>query len=108
MILRLTSPVLCLAYSMKIRTLLLMVAEKTSKLQGCPFFKSHRGAIPCIVCENEISNQRVLSKAKSATRTNMENLCIGRRLLRVCDEIYALVDVYYVCVTCLSFDVIGC
>ena len=62
-----------------------MVAEKTSKLQGCPFFKSHRGAIPCIVCENEISNQRVLSKAKSATRTNMENLCIGRRLLRVCD-----------------------
>ena len=23
-------------------------------------------------------------------------------------KIYALVDVYYMCVTCLSFDVIGC
>ena len=32
------------------------------KLQGYPFFKSHRGAIPCTVCENEISNQHLFSQ----------------------------------------------
>ena len=39
---------------MKIRTLRLTVAEKTSKLKGNPFLKSHTGTIPYIVCENEI------------------------------------------------------
>ena len=76
-----------------------MAAEKTSKLQGYPYFISHRGEIRCIVCENEISNQRLFSKAQKATSTNMENL-----------KIFALVDVYYMCVRCFSFDihVIGC
>ena len=84
-ILRLTSPVLCLAYNIKIRMLLLMVAEKTPKLQVGPFFKIHRGAIPCIVCENKISNQCLFSKARKTTKANLENVCIGRRLLRLCD-----------------------
>ena len=62
-----------------------MVAKETSKLQGNPFFKIHRGTIPYIVCEKEISNQCVFSKAKRTTNANMENLCLGRCLLRVCD-----------------------
>ena len=40
-ILRLTSPVLCLAYNMLLRTAWLTVAEKTSKLRGNQCFKSH-------------------------------------------------------------------
>ena len=82
----LTSPVLCLTYNMKIRMLLHMVAEKKSKLQGNPFFKSHRCTVPYIVCENEISNQ-CFSKAKRTSKAYiyMENLCLGRRLLRVSD-----------------------
>ena len=79
-ILRLTSPGLCLAYNAKIRTLLLMVAEKTPKLQGNPFFKSHIGTILDIVSENEISNQCLFSKAKRTTNAYMENLCLCRRL----------------------------
>ena len=63
-ILRLTSPVLCLAYNMKIRRLWLMVAEKTTKLQCYPFYKSNRGAIPYILCENEVSINRLFSKQK--------------------------------------------
>ena len=85
MILRLTSPVLRLAYNMQIRTLRLMVAEKASKLQGNTIFKSHRGTMPYIVCENGISNQCLFSKAKMITNANMRFLCRGRRLLRLCD-----------------------
>ena len=82
-ILRLTSPALCLAYVMKIRTLQLMVAQKTSKLQSNHFLKSHRGTIPYIVSENEISNQCLFSKAKRTTNAKMEILCLGRRLSRM-------------------------
>ena len=72
-ILRLTSLVLCLTYNMKIRTLQLMVTMKTSKLQGYPFFKSHRGTIPYIVCENEIPNQCLFSKATRTTNAKHGN-----------------------------------
>ena len=51
-----------------------MVAEKTSIIQGNPFLKSHRGTIPYIVCENEISNQCLFSKVKKTTSANMEIL----------------------------------
>ena len=61
---------------MKIRTLRLKVDEKTPKLQG---------TIPNIVCENEISNQCLFSKANMTTNANMEIVCLDRRLLRVCD-----------------------
>ena len=54
----------------KIRTLLLMVAEKTPKLQGNPFFKSHRGVIPYIVCEH----QCLFSKANRTTHANMDHV----------------------------------
>ena len=62
-----------------------MVAEKTSKLQGNPFFKSHIGTISYIVCENEILNQCLFSKAKMTTNANKKDLCLGRHLLRVYD-----------------------
>ena len=74
----------------KNRTLLLMVAEQRSKLRGNPLLNV-RGTIPYIVFENEISHQ-YFSKTKR-TNANIEN--------------YALLDAYYVCVTCLSLDVIG-
>ena len=77
---------------MKNRTLLLMVAEQRSNLGGNPLLKV-RGTIPYIVFENEISHlTNVFPKQKGQTQI-LKN--------------YALVDVYYVCVTCLSLDVIG-
>ena len=68
-----------------------MVAEKTAKLQCYPFYKNHRGAIPYILCENEISINRLFSKQKGQP-TQIWN-------------VYALVGV---CVACISLDVIGC
>ena len=66
-----------------------MVAERTSKLYGHSFFRSHRGAIPYIVIENEILNRCLFSKAKKKTKkktnANKENVCIGRRFIRVYD-----------------------
>ena len=71
-----------------------MVAEKTPKLQDDPFFKGHRGTIPDIACENEISNKCLFSKAKKDNKRKYGNFM-------------PLVDVYYACVTCLSLNVIG-
>ena len=59
-----------------------MVAEQGSKLRGNPLLKV-RGTIPYIVFENEISHP-CFSKTKR-TNANIEKLCLGRRLLRMCD-----------------------
>ena len=106
MILRLTSPVLCLAYNMKIRTLLLMVAEKTSKLQGNPFCNCHRGTIPYILCENKISNQCLFSQAKRTKNAKMEILthlayiANGKKRVILCNNFTGRISVTLLCGIC--------
>ena len=102
---------ICLAYNMKIRTPRLMVAEKTSKLDGNQFLKD---TLHYKLCENEISTKgkkdnklkygQQLQKSKKDNKRNTSVLeweflsdcaiswrlptftfsCLGRRLLRVC------------------------
>ena len=93
-ILRLTCPVLCLAYNLKIRTLLLMVAEQRSKLHGNPFLKV-----------TEVQYLTLYARMKFHT-----NFCFLKQKGQQTQiwKKYALVDVYYMCATCLSLDVIGC
>ena len=84
-IIQLTSPVLCLAYNIKIRPRRLMVAEKTSKLK--------------------VTHFSLHAKMKFQT-----NVCLQKQKGQHMQlwSFYALVDVYFVCVACLSLNVIGC
>ena len=61
------------------------VCQENFTTSGNTFSLSHRGTIPCIVCENEISNQCLFSKTKRRINANMEFPCLGRHLLRLCD-----------------------
>ena len=81
----------CIAY-MKIRTLRLMVAVKTSNPQGNPFLKSQEVQYLILYAKMKFQTS-LFSKAKMTTNA-------------IC-HFYAikLVDV---CVTCLSLDVSGC
>ena len=63
-ILRLTSPVLCLAYNMILRMVWLKVAGKR---RGNQCFKSQN-----TVCQNEISNQCLFSNAKRTANAHMK------------------------------------
>ena len=92
---RLGSPVLCLAYNKKTRTLRLMVDVKTSTLQGpvTHFLKSQR--YTTLYCMQKL-NVKLMFDFKS----KKDNKCI-------CENVMPC-SAFITCVTCLILDATGC